>query len=148
MKWPLSRVLAAGLLLLSGCAQEHPASARPSTAPANLVRPALWSVSDDDTTIYLFGTVHVLKPGIAWFDGGVKRAFDGSDELVLEILEPSDPQAMATAMAQTALARDGIKLSDRLGADTRKAYQSAMPAIQGLNASNICQGRPFAVMAD
>ena len=128
MTWPLSRVLVIGLLLLSGCAQEQPASARPSTASVNLVRPALWRVSDEDTIIYLFGTVHVLKPGIRWFDGGVKQAFDRSDELVLEIVEPTDPQAMAATMAHTALARDGVKLSDRLDPETRKSYQAAMTA--------------------
>ena len=128
MKWLFPRFVTVGLLLLSGCTQERPATARPAAAQTSMVRPALWSVRDDDTTIYLFGTVHVLKPGVQWFDGGVKRAFDGSDELVLEILEPTDPQAMATTMAQAAMARDGIKLSDRLSPDLRQRYQAAMTA--------------------
>lgn len=128
MKWLFPRFVTVGLLLLSGCTQERPATARPAAAQTSMVRPALWSVRDDDTTIYLFGTVHVLKPGVQWFDGGVKRAFDGSDELVLEILEPTDPQAMATTMAQAAMARDGIKLSDRLSSDLRQRYQAAMTA--------------------
>ena len=128
MRWLFPRFVTVGLLLLSGCTQERPATARPAAAQTSMVRPALWSVRDDDTTIYLFGTVHVLKPGVQWFDGGVKRAFDGSDELVLEILEPTDPQAMATTMAQAAMARDGIKLSDRLSSDLRQRYQAAMTA--------------------
>ena len=128
MKWLLPRFLTVGLLLLSGCTQERPAATRPPAAQSSMVRPALWSVRDDDTTIYLFGTVHVLKPGVQWFDGGVKRAFDGSDELVLEILEPTDPQAMAATMAHAALARDGVKLSDRLSPDLRQRYQAAMTA--------------------
>ena len=128
MKWPLARLLAAGLLLLTGCAQEQTASARPAAAKAAYVTPALWRVKDADTTIYLFGTVHVLKPGTEWFQGGIKRAFDGSDELVLEIVEPEDPQAMAASMAHTALARDGVKLSDRLCAEERGKYQAAMVA--------------------
>ena len=128
MKWLFPRFVTVGLLLLSGCTQERPATARPAAAQTSMVRPALWSVRDDDTTIFLFGTVHVLKPGVQWFDGGVKRAFDGSDELVLEILEPTDPQAMATTMAQAAMARDGIKLSDRLSPDLRQRYQAAMTA--------------------
>ena len=28
------------------------------------VDPAIWVVKDDDTTVYLFGTVHILKPGL------------------------------------------------------------------------------------
>ncbi|MCK0531678.1 TraB/GumN family protein [Sphingobium agri] len=128
MKWSLPRLIAAGLLMLSGCAQEQQATARPPVTKAGYVTPALWQVCDEDTTIYLFGTVHVLKPGTDWFNGGVKRAFDGSDELILEIIEPDDPQAMAASMAQQGLARDGVKLSDRLTPDMREKYQAAMTA--------------------
>jgi uncharacterized protein YbaP (TraB family) len=28
--------------------------------------PALWRVSDADSQVYLFGTIHALKPGLAW----------------------------------------------------------------------------------
>lgn len=56
--------------------------------------PALWVVKDEDTTIYLFGTVHVLKSRTHWFDDGVREAFDASDELVTEIARP-DPAAIA-----------------------------------------------------
>jgi len=126
MRSPLTRLLAVGLLLLSGCAQERPAEARTPAAKSTYVTPALWQVKDQDTTIYLFGTVHVLKPGTEWFNGRIRRAFDGSDELVLEIVEPEDPQAMAATMARTALARDGVKLSDRLSPNMRGKYQAAM----------------------
>lgn len=128
MKWPLSRLLAASLLLLTGCTQEQPALARTAATKAAYVTPALWQVKDEDTTIYLFGTVHVLKPGTDWFKGGIKRSFDEADELVLEIVEPDDPQAMAASMAHTALAHDGIKLSDRLSAEMKGRYQAAMTA--------------------
>jgi uncharacterized protein YbaP (TraB family) len=61
--------------------------------------PALWVVKDEDTTIYLFGTVHVLEPGTRWFDDGIRTAFDASDEVVLEIARP-DPAAIAALTAQ------------------------------------------------
>ena len=128
MKWSLSRLMVAGLLLLSGCTQEQQATARPPATKTAYATPALWQVKDEDTAIYLFGTVHVLKPGTEWFRGGIKQAFDASDELVLEIVEPEDPQAMAATMAHTALAHDGVKLSDRLDADMRGKYQAAMAA--------------------
>lgn len=85
----LKRTLPAlAALLLSGC------SIFGSDAD-----PALWVVKDEDTTVYLFGTVHVLKPGMRWFDEGVREAFDASDEVVLEIAKP-DPQAIAALTAQ------------------------------------------------
>jgi uncharacterized protein YbaP (TraB family) len=56
--------------------------------------PALWVVKDEDTTIYLFGTVHVLKPRTRWFDEGIREAFDASDEVVMEIAR-ADPAAIS-----------------------------------------------------
>ena len=128
MKWASFRWLAAGLLLLGACSQDHPVSAREPAARSTYVTPALWAVKDADTTIYLFGTVHVMKPGVDWFKDGVRSAFDRSDELVLEIVEPDDQQALAATMAGKALARDGVKLSDRLSSEERTRYQGAMVA--------------------
>lgn len=128
MKWPSFRWLAAGLLLMGACSQDHPVSAREPAARSTYVTPALWAVKDADTTIYLFGTVHVMKPGLDWFRDGVRSAFDRSGELVLEIVEPDDQQALAATMAGKALARDGVKLSDRLSSEERTRYQGAMVA--------------------
>jgi len=55
-------------------------------------RPALWQVADDDTTIYLFGTVHALPPEIEWFDVDLADRLARSDELVTEIPEVSDQE--------------------------------------------------------
>ncbi|MET0370214.1 MAG: TraB/GumN family protein [Sphingobium sp.] len=125
MKSPLSRWLVASLLLLAGCA---PRPARVPAPPPVAVTPALWQVKDADTTIYLFGTVHVLKPGTEWLRPGVKAAFGKADELVLEIIEPEDANQMAAAMATRAIATDGMKLSDRLEPAAREKYQAAMTA--------------------
>ena len=87
--------------------------------------PALWVVKDADTTIYLFGTVHVLKPGLSWFDEAVKATFDKSDELVLEMLEP-DTATMQGLIMKTALNPAGPTLTEKLPADKREAYAKAM----------------------
>jgi uncharacterized protein YbaP (TraB family) len=112
--------LTAAALMLSG-------SVAHARAPA-AATPALWQVHDADTTIYLFGTVHVMKPDVNWFGRTVKRAFDRSDELVLEIVEPDDPNALGASMAQMAVAKDGVKLSDRLTPEARAKYRAAMAA--------------------
>lgn len=79
--------------------------------------PALWVVSDADTTIYLFGTVHVLKPRMRWFDDGVRAAFDASDELVLEIANP-DPAEIA-ALARELGTRGGPPFPPEIQAAAR-----------------------------
>ena len=110
-----------------------PATAKEATvaaAPATQkIDPALWVVKDKDTTIYLFGTVHVLKPGLSWFDGAVKDAFDKSDQLMLEMVLPEDQAEMAGVMIPLAMDQSGKTLSSRLTADERKAYEAAMTGI-------------------
>ncbi len=109
-----------------------PAAAETAAAPAAATTdadPALWVVKDADTTIYLFGTVHVLKPGLSWFDEAVKTAFDKSDELMLEIVMPEDQAEMAKVMMPLAIDQTGKTLSARLDADQLKAYQAAMASV-------------------
>ncbi len=90
--------------------------------------PALWVVKDEDTTIYLFGTVHILKPGLTWFDEAVKEAFDASDELVIEMIEP-DPAAMMKIVNDMAIDRTGVPLRDKLSEEDRADYEAALTSL-------------------
>ncbi|AUW58316.1 TraB/GumN family protein [Sphingobium sp. SCG-1] len=113
----------AALLLL---AVSPPALAQ-TPAPEAGADPALWVVKDGDTTIYLFGSVHVLKPGTVWFDDEIKTAFDKSDELVLEMVEP-DQATMMQKVASLGVDPDGPPLSEKLEEKPRAAYIAAMTA--------------------
>jgi uncharacterized protein YbaP (TraB family) len=100
-----------------------------------LARPALWMVKDSDTTIYLFGTIHVLRPDLRWFHGPVKRAFDHSDTLVVEVLTP-DKAAMAASTVRLAIDPDGPPLSQKLDAATRSRYLALLNTV-GLQQSQL-----------
>lgn len=102
---------------------KEPVAATTTTVAA---KPGMWAVKDADTTIYLFGTVHVLKPGLDWFDGPVKQAFDKSDELVLEIVMPEDQAEAAKVTIPLAMDKSGTTLSAKLDPDALKAYQAAL----------------------
>jgi uncharacterized protein YbaP (TraB family) len=105
---------------LPACAQQ--------TAPAPAAKdadPALWVVKDADTTIYLFGTIHVLEPGLTWFDEAVKQAFDTSDTLVTEIIAP-DAASMQALVARVGANPGGPTLTEQLPADKRPAYIAAL----------------------
>ncbi len=56
-------------------------------AGAAAAEPALWVVKDSDSTIYLFGTVHLLKPDMNWRSDKVNAALQSSDDLWLELAE-------------------------------------------------------------
>ena len=103
--------------------------AAPAAATTTAIKPALWAVKDDDTTVYLFGTVHVLKPGLSWFDGAVKDAFDKSDELKLELVLPEDQNEVAKETMALALDQSGTALSARLDPAALAAYQAAMTSL-------------------
>lgn len=105
---------------------KEPAAATTATVA---VKPGMWAVKDADTTIYLFGTVHVLKPGLGWFDGAVRQAFDKSDELVLEMVMPEDQAEAAKATMPLAMAKDGKALSTKLDPDALTAYQAALTGL-------------------
>src|SRR3954471_4283429 len=55
-----------------------------------LAEPALWAIKDEDSTIYLFGTVHVLRPTTQWRSSQIAKAFQDADDLVMEIEQPED----------------------------------------------------------
>ena len=104
--------------------------------------PALWVVKDEDTTIYLFGTVHILKPGLGWFDEGVKTAFDASDKLVLEMVEP--PQAETqTLFMKLAMDQSGKTLRSKMTDADRAIYEAALAKV-GLPVAGLDPFDPWA----
>ena len=124
---------------IASAAEPAPVAAAAATTDAD---PALWVVEDDDTTIYLFGTVHVLKPGLSWFDEAVKTAFDKSDEMMLEIVMPEDQAAVAKTMMPLAMDTTGKTIPSRLTPEQLQAYQAAMVSV-GLPANAFDSFEPW-----
>jgi uncharacterized protein YbaP (TraB family) len=96
--------------------------------PVVNARPALWKVSDKDTTIWLFGTIHILPAGITWYSGPIGKALDGSDTLVTEIVDPTDP-AVQAKVAQIALSNPPANLREMLPPEQRAQYEAAMASL-------------------
>ena len=106
------------------------------------VDPALWVVKDEDTTIYLFGSVHILKPGLGWFDDGVKAAFETSDQLMLELVEPPVAEAQAL-FGKLAMDQQGKTLRSKMNDADRAVYETAMGKL-GLPAAALDPFDPWA----
>ncbi len=111
------RFALAGLLPLAGCAT-HAAPA------AEAARPAMWKVSDSDTTLYLFGTIHLLPEGQGWRTPAMNSALAGSDELVLEIADIDDVMASAQAMARLGMSPGLPPILERVPEDKRAALKA------------------------
>lgn len=86
-------------------------------------KPALWLVSDSDTKIYLFGTVHALPRRANWNGGLVGQGMAEADKLVLE-LAPSQ-SAKAGAIFQRLAPRTApLPVEERLSGAPLAAYQA------------------------
>lgn len=116
-----------------------------ATAKPIDANPALWKLADKDTTIWLFGSVHVLPRDIVWFTGKIAKAFATSEALVVET-ELGGDDAGKAADAKTILAQaiddDGVPLRDELTPAERKAYDARL-ASYGLPISAFDHFRPW-----
>ena len=65
--------------------------------------PAMWVIRDADSTIYLFGSFHLLKPTAAWGQAHVDAAFASADEIYFELTDLDDAQKAATLIQQLGL---------------------------------------------
>jgi len=125
------------LLGLTGCSGTVVERPPPGAMPG----PALWEVSDEDTTIYLFGTVHALPQDTQWFDGRVARAFAASDELVTEI-DLSNAAASGEALAAAGMLPEGQNLRELMTPEDRMQYEEALVTL-GLPVEGLDRMEPW-----
>lgn len=101
--------------------------AAPATARTESAHPALWSVSDADTTIYLFGTIHLLPDNYQWQTPKLSQAVEGSQELVVEtIVDTKDPTKLMSVLAALGFAKGLPPLAERIPAEKRPALEAAL----------------------
>ena len=120
---PLALLAAAPAL-----ADDH-ATTDAAAAPA-ASGPALWKVADEDTTIYLFGTVHVLPQGVEWYDATIASALEGSDTIVTEIkMDPAAEAQLQQLSMSMGMLPPGTTLRALLTPEQTAAYEAALAKI-------------------
>lgn len=123
--------LAAFALQPAVAAQAAPAEAAAhSEGSANAAqdyapRPALWLLADEDTKIYLLGTIHMLPPGFRWRSPALERTIGAADELVVETHDDGDDHLGAMAAM---LRKDPKPLLERVPEARRAELQEAVDA--------------------
>ncbi|KQY85880.1 TraB/GumN family protein [Brevundimonas sp. Root1423] len=127
-------------------AQATAAAATPVPAARVVARaegagPALWAIRDADSTIYLFGTVHVLRPTTAWGSARVDAAFASADDVWFEVSNPDDQAAIVPVIQQYGVSPDR-PLSSLLTAEELTDLNAAAAAA-GLTAAQIDPFRPW-----
>jgi uncharacterized protein len=92
--------------------------------------PTLWSLSDDDTTIYIFGTIHILNKEVEWATPKVQNAFDGSDALVMELAPDQGEDAVMTPLvAKYGMLTGGQTLQTILSEDEHASLAKLLAAM-------------------
>jgi len=102
------------------------ACAAPAAEP-KAASPAMWKVADADTTIYLFGTIHLLPKDTKWRSPAFDRAAAGSDTLVVEtVIDETNPAATVGELFKLAVS-DGLPpLAERVQPDKKAALAAAV----------------------
>lgn len=129
-------ILMTGLALLA-CGVQGTVDERVQAAHSRNDGPALWVVKDYDTTLYLFGTVHLLPPDMSWLRDDVKDVFDRSGTVFFEADSGRDGQIEATVLTQSlGFYSNGIRLTDKFD-----RYQLRL-----LEAAALSSGTPLAAL--
>lgn len=113
----------------------------PVTASAE---PAMWVVKDADSTIYLFGTIHVLPKGTNWRSPKIEAALAEADELYLEIADVSS--IAAQIVSGVMLLRFGLSPSKPLSSRLTPEQYASLDKVArqvGLDARSLNIMRPW-----
>jgi uncharacterized protein YbaP (TraB family) len=117
--WWKKGLAALGLVGLGTVAVQARAPAQP--------RPALWKVADRDTTIYLFGTIHLLPKGYDWRSPAIDAAAQRSDGLIVEtIVDPQNTTELSAALMTLGLSNGLPPLDQRVPPAKRAALATAI----------------------
>lgn len=109
-----------------------------------VAQPAFWVVKDEDSTIYLLGTVHLLKPETQWHSQKLDAAMAEAKELWLEL--PTTNAASMQSEMMVLVSRFGLApgtpLSKDLTPEEMKTLDEAAK-LAGLSASQLNVFRPW-----
>ena len=108
-----------------------------SMATATSAAPAIWQVSDADSSIWLFGSVHMLPADIDWRTGTLDKVISKADRVYFEADISAAAQAeMMPLSIELGFNRDGVLLSDQIGEaltdrvrEAAQDYDIPMPAL-------------------
>jgi uncharacterized protein YbaP (TraB family) len=84
--------------------------------------PAMWVIKDADSTIYLIGTMHLLKHDTEWNAEKAKKTVHESTELWLEVADLDNDAALAPLMMKLGL-DPAHPLSSKLNEEQRKKLE-------------------------
>ena len=108
--------------------------------------PAMWRISDEDSSVVLFGSVHAFNSRVQWRTPAFNKALKAADLVFFEMPTTVSDKEYLQAMAKLGLNRKGKLLSDYLTQKQRTQLANVL-AVLGLNPVAFDAMRPwFAAM--
>src|SRR5688572_20416086 len=97
--------------------------------------PALWEVTGGESTVWLFGSVHLLPEGGFTIGDALADALDGAERVCLEIdTAAADEASTAAVTLARAVDPGGRDLFELLGEDAERVREAAEDAEMPLEA--------------
>jgi uncharacterized protein len=134
---------ALGCALLLSTATASCAKPAP-TKVAAAAKPAMWKIADADTTIYLFGTIHVLPVNYKWRTKAFDAAAAKADTLVLEVADLGDNTKTAEVFTRLAMSPNLPPVLERVPADKRPGLKALIDKV-GFPSSALARFESWAV---
>jgi uncharacterized protein YbaP (TraB family) len=131
MKRALSAIIVTSVLV--GCSPadgsqtaNDSVSDRVQDARARNDGPAIWIAKDIDSTLYIYGTVHLLPDDLVWQREDMRQAFDTAGTLFFEVDTSPAGRIDATVLTtRLGLRNDGRRLTDQLDNYQRNLMEAA-----------------------
>ncbi|HEX5281852.1 MAG TPA: TraB/GumN family protein [Micropepsaceae bacterium] len=114
-----------------------------AATPAMASGPAIWRIRSADSTVYLFGSIHILPHGYPWMTRRIADAMDASDLFVFEIPIDNDTRAEEREFtAKYGVLRERQSIRGVLTQGEFDRYAAVMQAA-GLSARDYERYRPW-----
>ncbi|MCI4664992.1 MAG: TraB/GumN family protein [Neomegalonema sp.] len=112
------------IALLTGA----PSTAREADAPT----PTLWRITDSDSTLWIFGAVHMLPPSLKWRRPALDTALAKAQIVYFEApVQSVTPAGYAALLEKYGYNPSGVRLTQLLDVDTRKMYTRVATKLMG-----------------
>lgn len=127
----LTAVTSLALFAVDPAAADDYARAPASETSSESGAPAMWKITDEDTTIYMFGTVHMLPADVNWKTELVTTALKSADTLVTELnMTPETEAAIGLEFQKRGTLPEGTTLRSLMTDEQLTKFEAGMAKIQ------------------
>ena len=128
-------------------AEKQPSRAAPPSAPqtdpASGAGPLLWRISDADSTLWIYGSLHYLPPDLVWRRPGFDAAFAEADLVYFETaLDDAMVAQLQERMLELGVNPPGETLSSQLSPETWRLAREVAASV-GLSAALLEPYKPW-----